>query len=732
MDTHVTADKLVGLPGMPISKTEDFESKVRAVAKKLMQLKIPYITDSSNGGRPPKAYETARLPAATYQYLVSQAEKISQLPATMPASTTLPAVVGSIPAETPEQLAEWRRTIMYARLALIRFIETETLATTATKAIEQLVNRSLNGTLPPEIQAAVDQANARAGESRALSITGVTTWWRTYLAAQCNPLALAPKAIKERSTPPWAAAFLICWRRPGAKVPLTDTLEDLKSRLPAGVPMPSYDQARGYLNTLGTVEKNRGRMTGNELNNIKPHRRRTTSHMLPGDAYTADGHTHDCEWAHPFHGRPFRPEITPVIDVFSRKIVGWSIDLAESGLAVLDALRMACEVFGPPAIFYTDNGSGYKNQMMTAEGTGLLHWLGIDPQYSRPRNPKAHGISERAHQTVLIRAAKELCTYIGADMDQDIKKLVYKKTRKEVALKESGELAPGTPRILIEFDDGVAHIAAAMARYNSTPHKGLPATRDPQTRKRTNLTPNQAWDMGIEQMKRERPEKHWLAPANELPDLYHPKIIRTVQRGEIQMGTKRNGYVKRYYSADLKEYNRVKVFVAFSPSDPSQVWVRSMDDQRLLAVAKLDGNASEYFAQSFIEEKLEQRGVAAIKRHELKIEEIELEMHGPEVTLVARESYDLPTETIEKVARVIELSREKDQYRQEERHLRENQHEIYGEIRERERQGHATAYEVIWANHYDLTDKGKRYGHYKDDPYCQCDPERQKRANGEG
>ena len=373
--------------------------------------------------------------------------KVCPLPATMPTSTTLPAIVGSIPAETPEQLPEWRRKIMYARLALIRFIEAETQVTTVTKAIEQLVNRGLNGTLPPEIQAAVDQANARAGESRALSLTGVTTWWRTYLAAQSNPLALAPKAIKERSTPPWAAALLVCWRRPGVKVPLTDTLEDLKTRLPAGVPMPSYDQARGYLNTLGTVEKNRGRMTGNELNNIKPHRRRTTSHMLPGDAYTADGHTHDCEWAHPFHGRPFRPEITPVIDIFSRKIVGWSIDLAESGLAVLDALRMACEVFGPPAIFYTDNGSGYKNQMMTAEGTGLLHWLGIDPQYSRPRNPKAHGISERAHQTVLIRAAKELCTYIGADMDQDIKKLVYKKTRKEVALKESGALAPGTPRL---------------------------------------------------------------------------------------------------------------------------------------------------------------------------------------------------------------------------------------------------------------------------------------------
>ena len=634
-------------------------------------------------------------------------------------TTNLPAVIMGKQAETPEQLPEWRRIIMYARLALIRYIETAApLVGGVTKAIEQLVNQGLNGTLPAEIKASIDQANARSGESRSLSISGVTKWWSAYQKGQ-NPMNLAPKALPEKPLALWVPAFLSCWRK-GQNKPLTDVLEELKTKLPTGVPMPTYYQATGYLKTLGTVERERGRMTGNALANIKPHRRRTTEEMLPGDCYTADGHCNDSEWAHPFHGRPFRPEITPVIDVFSRKVVGWSIDLAESGLAVLDALRMACETFGPPAIFYTDNGSGFKNQMMTEAGTGLLHWLGIHPEYSRPRNPKAHGVSERAHQTILIRAAKELCTYIGADMDEDTKKLVYKKTRKELKDGVKGGL-------LIEFDDGVAQTNLAMERYNNTPHKGLPAIRDPQTNKRTHLTPNQAWDMGVEQMKRTRPEKQWLMPANELPDLYHPKITRTVQRGEIQMGTKRNGYVKRYSSPDLAEFNKQKVFVAFSPSDPSKVWVRSMDDQRLLAVAKLDGNASEYFAPSLIDEKREQRGEARLKRLELKAEEARLEMHGPEKIPVAPAPYELPAETIATVNKVIELKRVKDATPRLEQELRDNQHQLHDDLQERQKRGEATEYECRWLEHYAMTDKGKRFGLYRSDPFCMDDPERQLR-----
>ncbi len=731
MKEWYSAKEAAGLPGLPGT-----ERSVQRKADHDQAKAIPWEERKREGKGGGKEYFWRSLPTVTQEYLLNrEIAAVTVSPSPLAASTSLsaslspgesepllPTVIAEKAAETPEQLPEWRRIPMYARLALIRYLQNLEPAIGITKAIKQLVKEASNGTAPPEIQASIAQANARAGKERTLSESGVMAWWILSEKGQ-NPMNLAPKALPVKPLALWVPSFLACWRK-GQNLPLTDVLENLKTKLPAGVPMPTYYQATGYLKTLGTVEREKGRMTGNAIANIKPHRRRTTEEMLPGDCYTADGHCNDAEWAHPFHGKPFRPEITPVIDVFSRKVVGWSIDLAESGLAVLDALRMACETFGPPAIFYTDNGSGFKNQMMTEAGTGMLHWLGIHPEYSRPRNPKAHGVSERAHQTILIRAAKELCTYIGADMDEDTKKLVYKKTRREVKDKENGASTSLSVRLLIEFDDGVAGINRAMERYNNTPHKGLPAVRDPQTQKRTHLTPNQAWDMGMEQMKRTRPENQWLQPANELPDLYHPKIIRTVQRGEIQMGTKRNGYVKRYYSADLTEFNKQKVFVSFSPSDPSKVWVRSMEDQRLLAVAKLDGNASEYFVKSHIEEKLEQRGVARLNRLEMQAEEIRLEMHGPERIQAAPAPYELEPETIATMAKVIELKRAKDAAPRLEQELRDNQHQLYDEILERQKAGEATAYECQWASHYAMTDRGKRFGLYRDDPWCEKDPER--------
>ena len=204
-----------------------------------------------------------------------------------------------------------------------------------------------------------------------------------------------------------------------------------------------------------------------------------------------------------------------------------------------------------------------------------------------------------------------------------------------------------------------------------------------------------------------------------------------VQRGEIQMGTKRNGYVKRYYSADLAEFNKQKVFVSFSPSDPSKIWVRSMDDQRLLAVAKLDGNASPYFVPSHIEEKREQRGVARLNRLEMQAEETRLEMHGPERIQVAPVPYELEPETIATVNKVIELKRAKDATPRLDQELRDSQHQLHDDIQERQRRGEATEYECRWLEHYAMTAKGKRYGLYQKDPFCMDDPERLTAVNGE-
>jgi transposase InsO family protein len=66
------------------------------------------------------------------------------------------------------------------------------------------------------------------------------------------------------------------------------------------------------------------------------------------------------------------------------------------------AAKPSGTILAAEGIFYTDNGKGFKNQKITA----ILARLGITCESSRPYNPQRCGISERSHQTILIKAAK--------------------------------------------------------------------------------------------------------------------------------------------------------------------------------------------------------------------------------------------------------------------------------------------------------------------------------------
>jgi putative transposase len=628
MKTHYTPQELEGLPGLQIS-----ERRIRAKADRGNWQSRP--TKKKDGSDSKfKEYSFSSLPAETQMYLLNQmkVQLESSLPAPVTPTSRESALV-AVTKPTPPKLASLKQgqiACMDARTGLMNFIERS--AANVTKTIDYLVKGSHAGTLQPELQALVPLANAKPGKTgtRKLSTRSLWKWWGEYQAADGNCTALAPLSSDKKLEPLWAPALMICWKKP-QKPKLTEVMEDLKNKIPAGLTMPTYDQARRYLLSLGALEVNRGRMTGNALATLKPYRRRLTEYMYPGDCYTADGHTYDAEVAHPFHGRPFRPEVTPVIDVATRKIIGWSCDLAESGLAVLDALRAACEDFGPCVIFYTDNGSGFKNQLMTAPGTGILSRLDIQPEYSRPRNPQAHGISERAHQTVMIKSARELCTYIGKDMDGDAKQLVFKKTRKDM---QAGEKTG----VLIEWEEFIEHVNRAIEAYNNRPHTGLDAYRDPATRKRVYLSPNQAWEMGIQRMRKELPQDEWLCPANELPDLYHPAEERTVDRCTVRLGTNKLGRPQLYYCPELVNWHGERVVVAYSPADPTQVWVRDLAHGRLIGVATLNGNADPYFANSKLEVGRVKRGKGRMKRITHKLEEIELELRGKQGITISPEA----------------------------------------------------------------------------------------------
>ncbi|WP_252962573.1 transposase family protein [Psychrobacter sp. PSP] len=514
-------------------------------------------------------------------------------------------------------LADWQRDCAIARIAVVRYVLKAAELTGKTKAIEAFAKASKEKRLDETLIATIKRANSKSGaksgvkEGRGnVSRRTLFDWVKAFETseADANASAVALLAPKARTTeiPPWAGILLKLWSDP-AKPELAEVMRRIETAYAdSDVEMPSYHQARYFLEThIGNVERERGRMGSREIKNIKPFVRRDASVLLPTDVYTADGHTFDAEVAHPDTGKPFRPEITTVLDVHTRMVVGYSIDLAESGLAVLDAISSAASDYGIPAIFYVDNGSGYKNTMMKDESTGLMTRMGVEVKHSIAYNSQARGTIERVHQTIWIRLAKKLPTYIGDDMDSQAKQAVFKKTRKDI--KTFGE-----SKALIGWNEFLQIASDAVMAYNNEPHTGLPRRYNQTTGRREHLTPQKMWDEQVDAMTKAGTGLVVVSDA-ERDDLYRPYVQRKCLRGEINL------FSNKYFSTDLTQYHGETMLVGYDIHDGSKVWVRDLT-HRLICIAEFEANKKGYFAQSALGDAREKRAQGQVKRAKVHVD----------------------------------------------------------------------------------------------------------------
>lgn len=598
-DGWYSAQELAGLPGLPGD-----ESNVRKLAKKNL-----WPTRAKARGKGLE-YPIAALPRESRESLLARIAAQSPVSSTAPV-TSLPAAVpagGPVAAGlfTPaSQLKDWQRRTAEARAAIVAEVKRLAAMGGTENAIRALVGMAATGSLPDHLQPLVTVANAKAGlgGSRALSRSSIYRWMKD---AEAGFTGLAPKTRDDSAIPPWAPALLSQWQRP-QKPTLTEALDKLHGNLPPHVLPPSYSQARRFLEKMSVRDREAGRMGPREHKSIRAYVKRDTSQMWPGDAYTADGHTLDAEVAHPAHGRAFRPELTTVIDIATRRAVGWSAGLAESTWSVLDALRHACLQGGIPAIFYVDNGSGFKNALMADETTGFMSRLAITLTHSLPYNSQARGIIERSHQTIWVKGARELPTYMGAPMDREAKQKVYKLTRADIK-------ATGTSSLLMAWADFLTWCEQQVDAYNNKPHRGLPRIRDAVTGKLRHQTPMEAWQQAG--------EEGWqptLVLENERDDLFRPYKEAITRRALVTV------YGNSYFHRDLEHYHGETVRVGYDIHDASRVWVRDRAG-RLICVAEFEGNKRSHFPQSFIDQAAEKRAQGRIKRAAARIEEAEAEL----------------------------------------------------------------------------------------------------------
>ncbi|WP_237415252.1 Mu transposase C-terminal domain-containing protein [Acinetobacter nectaris] len=492
-----------------------------------------------------------------------------------------------------------QREIAAHRLIVVRYLQQQIRAgVKKTVAIEQLIEHASTQNLPSEILEAIHKANAKAGSKRTVSRRSLFDWIKTVEDAEQHDLelfsVLAPKARRQQDVPSWVIPFLKLWQQP-QKPTITACLEQLPSYL-NGSPCPSYSQAYRFLKQkMGNVEMMKGRMGTKELRNLRPFIRRDTSSLMPTDVYTADGHCFDAEVAHPLHGRPFRPEITSIIDVATRRVVGWSISLSESSWCVLDAIRMSATTCGIPAIFYVDNGSGYKNHLLNAQGHGVLARLHTEISHALPYNSQAKGIIERSHQTLWVKAAKNLPTYIGKDMDREASHAIHKTTRNEIKQFT-------VSKALMGWADFIDYASQVVDEYNNKPHSGLKRIIDNDSNKKRYQTPIEAWNEAVNNGAVIDIVKDW-----DAEDLFRPYEERKVRRGEIDL------FGNRYFSVALEQFHGDTVLVGYDIHNADKITVRNLDGQ-FICHALWNANKRDYFPKSKIEQAVEKRAKGRLSR----------------------------------------------------------------------------------------------------------------------
>ncbi|RIK92457.1 MAG: hypothetical protein DCC73_11780, partial [Proteobacteria bacterium] len=516
---------------------------------------------------------------------------------------TVPAPV--TPAEPPQAAAElqdWQRRVMEARATILSEIDRLTLITSRNQAVKTVIEAAKRGELRPDLMAMVEAANAKSGAGRTLSRGRIYEWLR--LRTKHGVEGLAPRAQPVKGTPEWASALMDLYARP-QKPSLAYCVERLQAEAPNLA--PSYAQAARFVRNLDAITRNQGRMGPRELKRLKAFVRRDTSELWPTAVYSADGHTFDAEVAHPLHGKPFRPEITTVIDIFTRRVVGWSVALAEATWATMDAIRHSFETSGICTIWYVDRGKGFNNAVFDADVTGFLGRFGVTKQNSLPYNSQARGVIERVHQSLWVRGAKTLPTYMGDAMDGEARNRAFKITRRDIK-------ATGQSRLLMPWADFMAWCAAQVLAYNQRPHTSLPKKRSYLAGRWEHMSPNDLWGQCFSDGSF---TPDLVDPSQS--DLFRPYMARTVSRAEVKL------FGNTYFAPQLEAYHGDQVLVGYDIHNADKVWVRDKD-QRLICVATFGGNRRSYFPVSAMDQAREKRAQGRLLRLVEKEREVQEEL----------------------------------------------------------------------------------------------------------
>ncbi|MGY4673925.1 Mu transposase C-terminal domain-containing protein [Ursidibacter arcticus] len=532
----------------------------------------------------------------------------------------LPAVRAEVDLAS---LTNKQREIADARIALVQYVLELEQSMSRIKAVNYLCHLANSGELPSHLVALVDVANAKKKAESVISTRTLNQWVIDYCKVENAEQRLklfAPK-VKQAVKPEeiwWLGWFLGIFRQKNA-LSVEDSYRQFEiewqTRFAENelmlAEMPKIGKVRRALAKLPIHLLEMGRLSGSKYKQLLPYVKRDWDLFVANDIWIGDGHSLKLKVAHPIHGRPFTPELTMIIDGASRKIVGWSLALAENAFAVLDALRHGIATHGVPAIYYSDNGGGEKNKMLDAEVTGILPRFSIHHATGIAGNPQGRGIIERLNKTVGKRIAEQFETYYGKGADPEATRKMLARQLSLANAKKGKELTAlqqKARRELPEWDELKMVIAGVIEWYNEK-HIHREIRCQPAVKYRRVTDPAMVV---------------WLSEM-ELRDIARPEFIRITQRGLVEW---RN---HQYFHLDLLNFQGQEVVIGIDIHDPMWVQVRTKDGA-FICNAAFEGHTKAAFPESFVEQKQRERAEGAIKRASNKARLAEMEFN-PVVTI---------------------------------------------------------------------------------------------------
>jgi putative transposase len=142
---------------------------------------------------------------------------------------------------------------------------------------------------------------------------------------------------------------------------------------------------------------------------------RPARHHKP-DAYEATGPNQVWTWDIsylPTQVRGIYFYLYMIVDIFSRKIVGWSVHEVESSVHAAALIKQACldeKINRDQIVLHSDNGSSMKGATMLA----MLQVLGVLPSFSRPSVSDDNPYSEALFKTLKYHVTFPKWTKFGS------------------------------------------------------------------------------------------------------------------------------------------------------------------------------------------------------------------------------------------------------------------------------------------------------------------------------